>query len=49
MIKSIIKYFSPENRIARKLRSAAGIAGNHRYQIAFGQISDIAKQFERIE
>lgn len=47
MIKLIIKYFSPERRIARKLRSAANLAGDNYYQIAFGQISDMAKEFEK--
>lgn len=48
LIKSIKAYFSPEARIARKLRSAANIAGEHRYQIAFGSIGSIARTFEDV-
>lgn len=46
MIKFIKWYFSPEQRIARKLRSAAKIAGENYYQIAYGKFSDMAKEFE---
>lgn len=47
MIKAILKYFSPERRIARKLRSAANLAGDNYYQIAYGHLSDMAKEFEK--
>lgn len=48
MIKAIKRYFSPEQRIARLLRKAAILAGDNYYQIAFGQLSDIAKEFEKL-
>ena len=47
LIKEMRWYFSPEARIARKLRSAAKLAGEHYYQIAFGQLSDRAREFEK--
>jgi len=47
LIKSIKKYFTPEARIARKLRAVAKLAGDNYYQIAYGQFSDAAKEFEK--
>lgn len=47
IIKAIKWYFSPEARIARLLRNAANIAGENYYQIAYGQLSDRAREFEK--
>lgn len=48
MIKFIKRHFSPEQRIARLLRKAAKIAGDNYYQIAYGQLSDRAREFEKL-
>jgi hypothetical protein len=47
MIKFIKRYLSPEQRIARLLRRAAKIAGENYYQIAYGHLSDRAREFEK--
>lgn len=48
MIELIKRWFSPELRIARKLREAAKIAGDNNYQVAHGEFNEKAKVFESL-
>lgn len=46
MLRKIKEYFSPEAVIARRLRSLAMYCAKHNYQVAYGLIYQMAREWD---